>query len=695
MKLRGFFLSLLLLAGLSAAGKPARPGVFTLTQPDGTSIRVQLQGDEFFKLLRTEDGCALVQDSDGFYCYAVFDSEGRSFSSGQRVGGRVDAAVKAASRRIPVGAMRAAAQQRRTAAAAPPLRDPRAGRRTLVIPLQFSDVSFKYTEKHIDNLLSQEGYSFEGATGSVTDYLRAQFGDDVSFLFDVAPLVTVPGQRADYGGNQAGGSDKDPARAVKEACELLEDQIDFSQYDADGDGILDDIFVFFAGRDEADGGGAECIWSHKWSLPEAGYTTYVDGKQVGAYAMTSELALTNKGTSFNTIGSFCHEFSHLLGLVDLYDTDYEKSGGITQGIWYFTSLMDGGCYSNDGRTPPCYNAIEMEMLGLGTEETLTAGFFTLDAIAVSKRYLRMNTEDENIYYLFECRRPEGQDAYVGGSGLLIYRVNKSEDSYGYSDAFGRISAYSRWTLNEVNCNPNHYCARVVYAEKPSSDDYSKSPDRIAGIYYPGVTSRYTTFSCDESLLKLSDIALTKTGVSFTVTGPIAMDRTDIFQDAVILGWHLEEETPDGGPVYVSWEAGGETHEVACQPYDGMKYAFTIEGLSPGVTYPVSVFIRVNDGEKISFDSLIATKPYYPGSHPAIVLSGAERHISGAFKHGTKIPLRVMNLSGAAEVNWTFSGIPVHTGLDGYFILDSNGPLRAEVRYGNGNTEIIVKQVSVK
>lgn len=689
MKLRGILSSLLLSAALVAAAKPARPGVLTFTQPDGTTFRARLSGDEFSKRLLLEDGCALVQDADGFYCYAVPDSRGRSVSSGRRVGERVDAAVKAASRRAP-----AAAPSEARASRPAPARGLRSGKRTLVIPVQFADVSYKYTAAHLDAMLNQEGYSFEDATGSASDYFRAQFGEDVPFVFDVAPLVTLPSPRATYGGNLANGNDRNPALAVKEACELLEASVDFAQYDTDGDGFVDEVFVFFAGEDEAEGGSAECIWSHQWSLPQAGYSCTVDGVQVGFYAMTSELARTSRGWALSTIGSFCHEYSHLLGLHDLYDTDYGDSGGETPGVWGHLSLMDAGCYANDGRTPPSYCALELEILGLGSEETLTAGFYSLDALADSQRYFRMNTEDDDIYYLLECRRPAGWDAYVGSNGLLVYRINKSEQSFGYSTAYGRISARSRWELNEINCNPSHRCAEVMGPETPP-EDYKTSPDKISGLFYPGVNLRYTDFTCEESPLKLSDIALTRTGVSFTVTGPIVMDRTDVFQDAVILSWHLEEDTPDGGPVHVEWTAGGEVHEVECLPYEDRKYVLTIEGLEPGVTYPVSVYIRGYEGERISFDSLIPTKSYYPGSYPAIVLSGAERHISGAFKHGAKIPLRVMNLSGATEVRWTFGGVPARVGQDGYYRLDSSGTLRAEVRYRNGDVEMIAKEISVK
>ena len=695
MKLRLLFASLALLLGLAAAAKPAHPGVFTLTQPDGKTFRAQLLGDEFSKLLQLEDGCAIVKDADGFYCYAVFDSEGRRFSSGRRVGERVEASVQAASRRIPSGALRTQAARGRRNAAPGPVSVPASGMRVLVVPVQFTDVKFKYTEAHLSAMLNQEGFSFEGATGSVADYLRAQFGPETPFVFDVAPIVDLPRPEAEYGGNDSLGNDKNATLAVKEACELLEPVVDFSQYDSDGDGYVDNVFVVFAGKDEADGGDEDCIWSHQWQLSYVGYTCLVDGVYVDRYAMTAELFPTDTGWNLVTIGSFCHEFSHLLGLLDLYDTDYEKSGGRTSGVWGFTSLMDYGCYNNFGRTPPSYNAIELGVLGLGTEETLTAGFFTLDALADSQRYYRMNTEDDCIFYLLECRQTKGWDAYIGGNGLLVYRINMSEHSYGYSSEYGNITALTRWALNEINCNPDHYCAQVMVAEEPAKRIGWAAPDEISSIYYPGKTSQYTTFRTEESPLSISDITLTAKGVSFTVTGPIVMDRTDVFQDAVILNWHLEEAAPDGGAVYVSWEQGGKQQSVTCQPYQDLQYALTIEGLSAGTTYPLSVYILGYEGEKISFDALIATKPYYPGSFPAISLQGADRYLSGAFKLGTGIPLRLMNLEKVTEIRWTYDGKPVEVGPDGYFRPENSGELRAEVHYGNGAREIIIKKMEVK
>ena len=296
---------------------PARRGPITLRQPDGYSFTAVLRGDEFGHILKTMDGCAIIQDEDGYYCYAVFDADGSRHSSGVRVGADTPGDVLAASRQIPYGQIAALAAANRMAVqnldeepltrrimkaqgmmsddGTPLTRSDGSLSNTiekhgLVILAQFSDVPFTYTREDFIRMLTQSRYSVNGATGSALDYFNDQFGGAWEFSFDVSDIVTLPHNRSYYGGNDRYGNDIRPAEMIAEACELMDSMIDFSAYDDDGDGEADNVFVFFAGGDAAEGAGPDCIWSHAWYVKDgAGIDLTLDGVRINRYACTAEL----------------------------------------------------------------------------------------------------------------------------------------------------------------------------------------------------------------------------------------------------------------------------------------------------------------------------------------------------------------------------------------------------------------------
>ena len=141
----------------------------------------------------------------------------------------------------------------------------------------------------------------------------------------------------------------------------------------------------------------------------------------------------------------------------MYDSDYEASGGYSEGLWYSTSLMDGGCYNDNTNTPPCLNAIELDQLGIIEPEVLAVGDYVLRPLSEKKRFLRMDTDNPGEYFLFECRAASGWDQYMGsyggfvGSGLLIYHVDRSMNAAGYSQQQDRIlsgdASYARFAVS--------------------------------------------------------------------------------------------------------------------------------------------------------------------------------------------------------------------------------------------------------
>ena len=163
--------------------------------------------------------------------------------------------------------------------------------------------------------------------------------------FDIYGPVTLSKNMSYYGGNDIYGNDKNPEKMIIEACQLLDDEVDFAQYDNDGDGYIDNIYVFYAGKGEASGGSKDTVWPHSWNITAATSTPYIfDGVRLDRYACSNE----NEGSHPDGVGTFVHGFSHVMGLPDLYATSYTSS--FTPGAW---SCMDYGPYNNDGRTPRC------------------------------------------------------------------------------------------------------------------------------------------------------------------------------------------------------------------------------------------------------------------------------------------------------------------------------------------------------
>lgn len=283
---------------------PARPGRILLTQPDGSCFYAVFAGDEFMKIKTTEAGEAVVQDSDGWWCYAAYDAQGRKTSTGCRVGENVQGRFSRADSRIPYEILSQRASERRRRAeharimrtggqmrlqASDASRTDKAG---LVILVQFSGSNehFRTSAQSFVSMLTQDGYSSNGATGSAKEYFDEQFGGKYNFSFDVTDIVTLSRKRSYYGKNDPEGFDERAHKMVMEACELVDGKIDFSRYDQDGDGEVDNVFVFYAGLDEASGASEDHIWAHSWYIKDgAGENLVLDGVVINRYACASEL----------------------------------------------------------------------------------------------------------------------------------------------------------------------------------------------------------------------------------------------------------------------------------------------------------------------------------------------------------------------------------------------------------------------
>lgn len=733
MKHKTILIILTLFLSISAFSRPARKGIIPLMQPDGTVFNAIMKGDEFIKVTTTLEGNAIVQDKDGWWCYATFDTDGKRSSSGWKVGQKTPVQILSESSLIPYDILSGAARERRRIlqyantgvvnGAGPHTKTGSSGtKHGLVILAQFSDVDFRFGKEDFVDMLTQEGYSRNGATGSAKEYFNEQFGGKLKFEFEVCDIVTLSGKRAEYGANLPDGQDKAPERMVIEACRAVDDEIDFTLYDEDHDGEIDNVFIFFAGGDEADGEGEDCIWSHSWYVYNgAGQSVILDGKMLNKYSCASELiSLTqgngSPGKTLTGIGTFCHEYSHTLGLPDLYDTDYEGSGGEAAGVWIWTSLMDGGNQNNHGNTPPHFNAIEREKLGLCEPVLIQAnGTYSLGPVHETNMIYRLDTDTVGEYYLIEFRNGKGWDEYIGGSGMLVYHIDRSERYSGYSDLYnGELKASDRWNLaNEVNCRPDHQCADLIEADNRKDgfqsyeyNDFKNLYRNISPVFFPqgGITSiapeRLGFWSGSQSTVEISDIRRDGDVIRFNVKGlssgeippGVSTVKTETFPDAAII--NFESDRPFDGNAIIEWGRPDDKMQTTIiQPYEPGKYAILLEGLVSGnKTYSVNICFETDgtrgDIKTISF----MTRRSPVVNWPYIYMNGVDRNDDDTIPHGTLLPLRLCNATDAAEIRWTYDGEPVTVGGDQYYKVVKSGILKAHITWRNGTEDTIMKEI---
>ena len=494
-------LALLLSALYTLSASPAYPGKIRVQQPDGTYILIQIHGDEWFNYITDEKGQVIAQDADGFYRPSQMPTyEQREEANQMR---------------------RAANQMRRQAVQAQSRSLTKGKHRIPVILVSFSDKDFIIDDPNtaFSNMLNQEGYSANGGTGSVRDYYYENSCGAFDPVFEVFGPVALSETSEYYAYH---GTERAKV-ALKEACQLLDDEIDFSQYDSDEDGFVDMILMYYAGYNQAEGGGTTTIWPHQSTSASGRF----DGKRISRYFCTSELR-KSYGNMMCGIGTTCHEFGHSLGLPDFYDTDDAHGSA---GALYSFSLMCSGNYNNDGRTPPYLNSEERRMLGWMGDQTEIPGqgILTIDPIQNNVAYKTPTTMDGE-YFVYECRTKTGWDRYLQGSGMLVYHVDKSEreslyPNSAWPDYYTPAMLWDQWEIfNAINAFGDHPCFYLV----PAADQSNLKFDLNDGyIPFPGFkkVTKYTPvdWQGEQGEFRFKDISfdgnqVTMTALLTTVAG---------------------------------------------------------------------------------------------------------------------------------------------------------------------------------
>lgn len=463
----------LMMAFLSVVNAiPVKRGQWrTIRLADGTSVKVELRGDEWAHYWQGEDGRVFVADT----MVADRYRETTIAAINKRTEARRSVAVERRSQRL------------RRMAKVPSARAPfgQGGdiigtKKGLVILVGFDDLAFEegHTKRLYERILNEKNYDVPPFTGSVHDYFVDQSLGKFDLTFDIIGPVTVSKSYSYYGKNDTSGNDMHPTEMVREALDLISDSVNFADYDWDGDGEVDQVFVLYAGHGEADYSDVDpaTIWPHEWQLIADGSPapTY-DGITVDTYACSNETAFDG---TISGIGTICHEFSHCLGFPDEYDMNGDNFG---MSRW---SLMDYGSYNggNDNGYQPS---------GFTSYEKMTAGWLTpvvLDSDTVEVRamqpleetdeaYVIYNKANPDEYYLLENRQQIGWDASQCGSGLLILHIDYDADIW--SNNFVNTEGYYYTSRGTMKKNDHQRCT-IFHADNKTGSWNSD----LAGDPYP-------------------------------------------------------------------------------------------------------------------------------------------------------------------------------------------------------------------
>lgn len=554
---------LLLSAATVVFAVPARPGWVTVQAEDGTQVEVQMVGDEWYRYVVSRDGREMRLNANG-----VYETIGKAPTAEQ------------------VRARRAAAPQRAPMASAAeygytPYLPPRG----VVIMANFQDVKFNEntTVAKIDELCNSEHCTLNRYNnvdyGSIAQYFRDQSDGQYNLQFDIYGPVTLAHNYAHYGENY-GGSDHYAADAVIEACQLANDQIDFSQYDWNSDGKVDFVYIIYAGygENETYKTNTNTIWPHSWDISSARYYQMCsypeaqwqfDGKTVLKYAVSNELEYSTDELA--GIGIICHEYSHVMGVPDMYPTvdPHENTTKLlTPNYW---DVMDCGCYNGGSRCPPSYNVWEKAFCGwytpqnLGNEGqrlSLTAnGKEGYNAYQINATGTQQAVNSTGECYYIENRQKQGWDTYVPGHGMLIWKVKYNRNA---------------WNNNKVNNTANDPYMTIVSAYgteigKGSNAKNNPFPGSQKVTSWEGLTGKPLMGITEKD----SVVSLVYIDAPYTVTwmadGEVIETKQYKWDGSEALVAPTSEVTPCEGTTFIGWTM----HSVWADPFVAPEDLFTV------------------------------------------------------------------------------------------------------------------------
>ena len=471
---------------------PADPTPRKVTQPDGTTVSIVLRGDEHFYFHTTTDGMPVVQAANGAFYFATL-KDGRLEASNllardadQRT--TADIAFVESNRTFTTAALSNMWQERVSTRAqltqslrprlapgmhrAPGTTSVNTGkRRGLIILVEFKDNAFqaKHSKAEYTDMANLEGYNRNKHIGSVHDYFYDASYGQFDLEFDVVGPIKLKYNMSYYGEDSYTGSiDMHVGEMIAEAIQGAVGQVDFSQYDWDNNGEVDQVYVLYAGYGQAGGASSSTVWPHEFYLQYSSYgkKLYAGGKYFNQYSCGNEL-YGNSGTQLAGIGTLCHEYSHCLGLPDFYDTAGSNFG---MAKW---SVMDGGVYNNYTCVPCPYTAYERYLSGWLEPTELDGPTMVKDMRPITEHpdaYIIYNDGNRNEYFMLENHQKTGWDAYAGGHGMLVTHIDYDR---------------SIWAQNVINNTASRQRMTII----PADNAYDQTTPGFAGDPFPGTKGK--------------------------------------------------------------------------------------------------------------------------------------------------------------------------------------------------------------
>ncbi len=557
------------LAVLSASAIPANPAPFVVQQPDGTSLTLRLVGDEFYHFTTTADGYTVVQDADGAYCYAreqadtLASTHVLAHDAASRQAAELQLLQAIPKRVVSKRGIEQAAQRRKARNRALKIgqarRAPLSTYKGLVVLVDYKDVKFSRDDADSlhRNMMNQPGFAGyevpDSSTdthgrdfiGSVHDYFSDNSNGQFSTSFDVVGPV-----QSRYSSTYVKAA-TNRLTLFSDALTKADDLVDFADYDGDGDGVVDMIYFVVAGHGSNFGGNdSNLLWPHAGELFQYFMMTgdtrpiELDGVVMGRYACSTELygwQAIPASVMIDGIGTICHEFSHVLGLPDLYDTDYTGSGGTADhpDKW---NIMASGSYLCYARVPAGWSSYERLAGGyIAPAELAADSTWTLGSLQGTNQAAVLRSPTSGDFFLLENRQPERWDTYLPGHGMLVWHVDSTD--------------VEAWERNRVNADPAAQGFALLRAGGGTgATDADPFPGTAGVMQLTNATSPSLVNNRGEaSAIEITGIAEDGGLVTFTTTAATALEPGDVNGDgitdasdvtalvAVILG----ESTPTG------------------------------------------------------------------------------------------------------------------------------------------------------
>lgn len=566
---------LALLGGSTAVAIPADPAPKQVRQADGSVVTVYMRGDEYWHQMYTDDGRIVRWDAKSGMLVPDTRSEA-DFIEARQLRNRVQARYAEHSR---------AATPNRNMHRLRMNNFPTTGKsKSLVFIIEFSDTKFTSIDNPKDyyhRMLNERGFTWNnGANGSAMDF----YDHSSNYLFDHEFVVVGPitlDHEATWYGSDSPSQDANAGLMVADACKKVDDEIDFSEYDYDNDGYVDNIYLFYAGIGQATHPNAvEYIWPHSADLDED-WDIHIehDGKKIRHYATSNELRYTNDGSLVPLgIGVFVHEFGHVLGLMDHYDISYNPFN-YNIGTW---DTMASGSYNDNMNCPPLFSAFERgelgwldyTMLDLKADSINLLPPLTAPGTPKAYRWSVPNTNGREFFVL-ENRQWEDFDRSLPGHGLVVWHID--------------IDTLA-WQRNALNVTIGHPRVGIVCADGTESDA-TRSGDPFPGTQ--GVTQfdvkaweAGTMFSFDDVVEQpdgLVEFLLART--AYKMPQPAEITAVDVQDSLFQFTW---TEVPGAQYYQVSVKQGNSYLDGYQEQWIEKPEVITISGVGEQQAFTVSV-----------------------------------------------------------------------------------------------------------